>query len=332
MSPARPVVLLTDPIHPAARAIIADSAEVRVAAATDSASLIAAAQDVDVIVVRSPLPAELFARAARLRGAVRHGAGVDMIPVAAASAHGVAVANAPGTNAASVAEYALGQMLAMSHRLQQIDSTLRTSGWTEARRLSERAFELAGRTVGLVGVGAIGAELARMCHSGMRMNVIGYRPSSRPIPDFVRPVPIDELFASADVVVLACPLNDSTRGLVGDRLLGLMKPDAFLINVSRGAVVDEPALVAALGDGRIGGAALDVFAEQPLPPTSPLLLLPNVILSTHLAGMTAESMRRMGEAVARQVLQLLDGQLPTHFVNHEARAAVMARLASLSLR
>jgi D-3-phosphoglycerate dehydrogenase len=280
--------------------------------------------------VRAPLPDDVFVHGPHLVGAVRHGAGVDMITVEAATAAGVAVANVPGVNARTVAEYVIGQMLQASRRLAGIDSTLRAQGWSAARRLSDDAFELAGRTVGLLGVGAIGGELARMCHFGLRMRVLGHRPSARPIPEFVQPVSVDELFAAADVAVLCCPLNDATRGMVDARLLGRMKPGALLVNVSRGAVVDEAALIAALGEGRIGGAALDVFAVQPLPPDSPLLQLPNVIVSTHLAGITRDSMKRMGESVARQTLQLLEGRLPTHFVNHEAREQVLARLAALS--
>ena len=328
--PTRPIVLLTDPIHPEPSAVISAAAELRVAPATDAASLVAAARHADVVIVRSPLPPELFEQATRLRGAIRHGAGVDMIPLDAASRHGVAVANAPGTNAVSVAEFALGQMLALSHQLRRIDSTLRAQGWSAARRLADDSFELAGRTVGLLGVGAIGGELARMCHFGLRMQVLGHRPSARPMPEFVQPVGVDDLFASADVAVLCCPLNDATRGMVDARLLGRMKPGALLVNVSRGAVVDEAALTAALGEGRIGGAALDVFAVQPLPTDSPLLRFPNVIVSSHLAGITRDSMKRMGESVARQTLQLLEGRLPTHFVNHEAREQVLARLAALS--
>jgi D-3-phosphoglycerate dehydrogenase len=326
----KPVVLLTNPIHPAPAAMISARAELRLAPATDAASLIAAAEDADVVIVRSPLPPELFARARRLRGAIRHGAGVDMIPVEAASRHGVAVANAPGTNAASVAEYALGQMISLSRRLQEIDRTLRTQGWPAARQLSEGTFELAGRTVGLVGVGAIGEELGRICDAGLRMKVIGYRPSTRPMPAYIQAVALEELFASADVVVLACPLNDATRGMVNQRLLGSMKKSALLINVSRGPVVDEEALIAVLREGRIRGAALDVFACQPLPDSSPLLQLPNVILSSHIAGITDDSMRRMGEMVALQTLELLDGRLPTHFVNQDARPHVLKRLELLT--
>lgn len=329
MPSPRPLVLLTDPIHADAAARIGARADVRVAPSNDAAGLLEHAADADVVVVRSPLPEAFFERAPRLRGAIRHGAGVDMIPVGPASRAGVAVANAPGTNQVSVAEYALGQMISLAHRLRRVDATLRAEGWVAARRLSDGAFELAGRTLGLVGVGRIGAELARMAHFGLRMDVIGFRPSARELPDCVRPVALDDVFAQADVVVLACPLTDATRGLVDAARLARMKPGALLVNVSRGAVVDEPALVDALARGHLGGAALDVFAVQPLPPGSPLLAFPNVIVSSHLAGLTTDSMRRMGDSVARQVIELLDAKLPAHFVNHEARDAVLARLAAL---
>jgi len=326
---ARPVVLLTNAIHPEPQQVLAQHAQVRVAPATDARTLCDWAVDADVIVVRAPLPAEAMAGAPRLRGVVRHGAGLDMIPVPAASRLGIAVANVPQVNAVSVAEYVVGQMLSLAHRLRRIDASLRSDGWDSARRLADASTEIAGKTVGIVGMGAIGSEVARMCHAGLRMQVLGTRRSAAAMPAPVTAVPLEALFQRADVVVLACPLDDSTRGLVGASLLGRMKRGAFLINVSRGAVVDEAALLAALQDGTLGGAALDVFAQQPLPPSSPLLALPHVIVSAHLAGITDDSMRRMGQGAVEQTLQLLRGELPRHFVNPEATALVRARLASL---
>jgi D-3-phosphoglycerate dehydrogenase len=325
----RPVVMLTNAIHPEPHALLASRAEVRVASATDPGSLIRCAVDADVIIVRAPLPAAAMSGAPRLRGVVRHGAGLDMIPVAAASELGIAVANVPKVNAISVAEYVIGQMLSLTHRLHRIDSVLRAEGWDTARRLADQSIEATGRTVGIVGMGAIGLEVARICHAGLGMKVLGMRRSAAPMPPFVEAAGLDELFARSDVVVLACPLNDSTRGMVGADRLARMKPGSFLINVSRGPVVDEAALATALRDGPLGGAALDVFETQPLAPTSPLLSLPNVILSTHLAGITEDSMRRMGQVAVQQTLALLDGKLPEHFVNSDAAATVRARLASL---
>lgn len=321
--------MLTNAIHPEPHALLAIRADVRIAPATDPDSLICCAADADVIIVRAPLPALAMSGATRLRGVVRHGAGLDMIPVAAASELGVAVANVPKVNAVSVAEYVVGQMLALTHRLNRIDSVLRTQGWDTARRLASHSIEASGRTVGIVGMGAIGLEVARICHEGLRMKVLGRRRSAAAMPPFVVSAGLDELFAQSDVVVLACPLDDSTRGLVGADRLSRMKQGAFLINVSRGPVVDEAALVNALRDGPLGGAALDVFEQQPLPSSSPLLALPNVILSTHLAGITEDSMRRMGHGAVLQAFALLDGRLPEHFINFDAVAAVRARLASL---
>jgi D-3-phosphoglycerate dehydrogenase len=323
-----PVVMLTNAMHPLPLARLQAHASVRVAPASDPQSLVDAAADADVIVVRAPLPPQAL-DGPRLRGVVRHGAGLDMIPVEHASRLGIAVANVPQVNAVSVAEYAVGQMLALAHRLRLADATLRAQGWQQARQLADGSSEVAGKVVGIVGLGAIGTEVARICHHGLRAKVLGVRRSAAPMPPFVTGTSLEELFAAADIVVLACPLDDSTRGLVGARQLARMKRGAFLVNVSRGPVVDEDALVEALRHGPLGGAALDVFREQPLPPASPLLALPNVILSPHLAGITEDSMRRMGEGAVEQVLQLLAGELPRHWVNTQAGAQVRARLAQL---
>jgi D-3-phosphoglycerate dehydrogenase len=330
MSPARrPVVLLTNPIHPDALATLEQHAEVRLAPDTDAQTLTRMAPDADLVIVRAPLPPDALRAGRRLRGAIRHGAGVDMIPIEEATRLGIAVANVPGRNAVSVAEYVVGQMLSLTHRLRLVDATLRVEGWAQARQLADGSCEVAGRTVGIVGLGAIGQEVARICHEGLRAKVLGFRRSGAAMPPHVQAVPLEELFAASDIVVLACPLDDSTRGLVGPELLQCMKASAFLINVSRGPVVNEQALVEALAGNRLAGAALDVFQEQPLPRSSPLLTMPNVILSSHLAGITADSMRRMSEGAVAQALQLLRGELPRHFVNHQAEPAVRARLASL---
>lgn len=325
----RPIVLLTNPIHPAVHAFLETRVDVRVAPATDPETLRKSAVDASVIIVRTQLPEALFSESPRLRGVVRHGAGTDMIPIEAASRNGIAVANAPKANATSVSEYVVGQMITLLHRLNRIDKTLRTDGWNAAKKLADEKTEAAEKVVGIIGVGAIGAEVARICHEGLRMRVIGVRRSSTGMPPHVTPVSLDEVFAQADILVLACPLNDSTRGLVDAARLATMKPGAFLINVARGAVIDEAALINALREERLAGAALDVFQEQPLAEASPLHAMPNVILSSHIAGITDESMHRMGQLAAEQTLALIDGHLPQYLVNTEAQAAILARLALL---
>jgi len=208
---------------------------------------------------------------------------------------------------------------------------LRNAGWHKTRAtVPPMKRDVSGKRLGIVGLGQIGQALARMAHHGLNMQVAGYRPSMKPALDYVEMQPLETLFAESDFIVLACPLNETTRGLVNARLIARMQPLAVLVNVARGAVIEEPALIKALQEKRIGGAALDVFTTQPLPADSPLMHLENVILSTHMAGMTRESMLRMGDGVVDQVLQLLRGELPTHLVNTEHREAIAERLRMLT--
>jgi len=325
----RPRVLLTNPIDRAGAEILAPHADIALAAATDPDTLRREVRDADALVVRALLPTDLFEHAPRLRAVVRHGAGVDLIAVGAATALGIPVANVPAVNAPTVAEYVVGQFLMHAHRLASIDRTMRTAGWSAARGLADGAVELAGKTVGVVGVGAIGTEIARICAAGLRMKVLGHRRRLDALPAFVAPAALDDLFGAADFIALACPLTEATRGLASAPLIARMKPTAFLVNVSRGAVVDQAALTRALAERRIGGAALDVFAVQPLAPDDPLMRLDNVALSPHLAGISRESMARMSRIAAEETLRILAGERPLNFVNPECWPASLRRRAEL---
>ena len=324
------IVLLTNPIEPDVAASLSQRMEVRIASATDGTTLKHESSDASFIIVRASLPNDLFDHAKRLRGVVRHGAGLDMIPMRAASRHGIAVANVPAVNASSVAEYAVGQMLALARHLPRIDGAVRGPPGGAARQQADQATELQGKTVAIVGMGAIGQALARICALGFGMRVLGVRRTPQPDSDLVRYLALDDALPQADYVVLACPLDDSTRGLISAQRLARLRPGARLVNVSRGAVIDEEALIAALETGRLAGAALDVFTVQPLPADSPLRSLPNVLLSPHLAGITRESMRRMSESAASQVLEMLEGRLPHHFVNPEAQDLILERWSQLA--
>ena len=325
-----PPVLLTNPIDPEVARQLATHFDLRIANATDAASLKSASTDAHFIVVRAPLPEDLFAVAPQLRGVVRHGAGLDMIPVDVASRHGVAVANVPAVNALSVAEYVVGQMLNLARHLAHIDATLRNTSWAAARHMADDASDLQGKTVAIVGMGAIGQALARICALGFGMRVLGIRRSAAPDTELLHYVSLAQALPQADYLVVACPLTENTRRMIGAAELASMKPGARLINVARGPVVDEAALAMALRSDALAGAALDVFSTQPLPTSSPLLSLPNVLLSPHLAGITQESMRRMSDGVASQLLEMQDGRLPRHFVNPEAQEAILARWSNLS--
>jgi D-3-phosphoglycerate dehydrogenase / 2-oxoglutarate reductase len=322
------VVYSTHRLHARAEAAIERLAEIRFASALDARTLALEAEPADIVVVRAPIPESLFDGARRLRAAIRHGAGVDMIPLDAATRSGVLVANVPGANARSVAEYAIFAALALARRFRDIDADLRLRGWSEARAHAEAATEIAGRTIGIVGFGAVGRAVATIAADGFGMRVLAATRRPGALPGGVEARSLEDLMADSDIVVLCCPLTEETRGMVGHSRLSRMKPHGVLVNVSRGAVVDEAALVAALSKGQIGGAALDVFEAQPLGPDHPLLQLRNVILTPHLAGITEPSMERMGMGVAAEIERILSGALPANFVNPAAEAAYRRRFPS----
>ncbi len=332
-------ILLTQPIHPLVQAGLAQLGEVIVAPDTSADSLRRCAAGCSVLVVRAQLPQDIFDAAPSLIGAVRHGAGVDMIPIDAATAHGVLVANVPGVNANAVAEHVVGSMLhlarqraAMTARLHGNDANAAGHDWLRARALADRSFELAGRTLGLIGYGHVGRAIARLSSVGLRMNVLAHTRS-----DFVDSesralrVPLAELLQSSDFVVLACPLTPQTRGLLGAGELALMRPGAFLINVARGPVVREDALLEALRTNHLAGAALDVFDVQPLPDQHPFWQMEQVLITPHVAGITEDSMLRMGHAATRAVARLLQGEVPAHCINPQAVPAFKERVAHLAM-
>jgi D-3-phosphoglycerate dehydrogenase len=325
----KPIVLLTNPMDAAGMALLQSHAEVRLASAVDHATLRREAAHADVMVVRAFLPADIFDHAPRLLACVRQGAGVDMIPVEAATAHGVIVSNVPGVNAQAVAEYCAAQFLLHGRRIGRMDRSLRREGWAAARALADDVCELHGKTVGVVGVGHIGAQVAAICHHGLGMRVLGYQRRLEQLPAIVEAAALDRIFTDSDFIALCCPLTPETRHLADARRIGLMKPTAVLVNVARGPVVDQAALVAALRERRIGGAGLDVFEQQPLAPGDPLFELDNVVLTPHLAGLSVESMRRMSVIAAEDTLRILAGEKPVNFFNPEVWPAAQKRRAGI---
>ncbi|QHJ01714.1 hydroxyacid dehydrogenase [Xylophilus rhododendri] len=314
-------------MHPAGDALLAGKARILVAPDTGADTLRRLVGDADYLLVRNHLPADLLDRPHRLRGIVRNGTGLDMIPVEAATAQSIPVANVPGANAQAVAEYCAGAMLELARRFGAMDRKLRDQGWAQARALSASTFEISGRTLGIVGLGNVGQRLARIAHAGFGMRVLGYQPGDAPMPDFVELVPLEALLGASDFVSLHCPLTEETRHLIDARSLALMKPSAFLLNAARGEVVDEAALADALAARRLAGAAVDVFTEQPLRRDHPFLPLNNILLTPHAAALTEESSRAMSTGAARQILQLMAGQRPDHLVNPQvwqARGEVAA--------
>ncbi len=326
----KPIVLLTNPVDPSGMALLQPHAEVRLAQAVDHATLRREVADADLMIVRAFLPADIFDHAPRLLACVRQGAGVDMIPLEAATAHGVIVSNVPGVNAQTVAEYCAAQFLLQGRRIGRMDSTMRREGWAVARALADDVTELHGKTVGIVGVGHIGARLAAICHHGLGMRVLGYQRRLDKLPAIVEAAELDRVFTDSDFIALCCPLTTETRHLADARRIALMKRTAVLVNVARGPVVDQAALVAALRERRIGGAGLDVFEQQPLAPGDPLFELDNAVLTPHLAGLSVESMQRMSVIAAEDALRILAGEKPVNFFNPEVWPAALKRRAAIA--
>lgn len=323
-------ILLTQAIHPAAQARLAELGDVIVALDTGQDTLRRCAADCDVVVVRAQLPDDIFAAAPRLIGAVRHGAGVDMIPIASATEHGVLVANLPGVNSNAVAEHVLRSMLQLARQAAPMAAQLqaRTAGWWRARALADAGFELGGRTLGIVGFGHVGQAIARVCAAGLSMRVLAHTRSALSLAAarHAERVPLPELLGASDFVVLACPLTPQTRGLIGAPQLAAMRRGAFLINVARGPVVQEAALIAALQSGRLGGAALDVFDTTPLPEDHPYWQMGNVLVTPHVAGITEDSMLAMGQGAVVAARHLLRGEMPPNCINPQAVPAFERRV------
>jgi D-3-phosphoglycerate dehydrogenase len=312
-----PIIYSTHGLHPRAAAMLADAGELKIASALDATTLATEGREADIVIVRANLPPALFDGAPRLRAAIRHGAGLDMIPVEAATQAGVLVANVPAVNARSVAEHVFFVTMALLRRFRMMDRDLRQRGWLAGRNHAEKTHELAGRTLGVVGAGSVGKAVMAIARHGFGLSVIANSRNAKSLPDQVRFVSVDEMVAEADIVVLSCPLTPETAGLLSRERIGRMRPGAILVNVSRGAVVDDTGLIEALRNGRIGGAALDVFANQPLPPDHPYFSFDNVIVTPHMAGITEESMMRMGVGAAEEAIRVLANHLPVNLRNPE---------------
>ena len=228
-----------------------------------------------------------------LRVVVRFGSGTDNVDLEAAERRGVRVAATPGANARSVAELTIGLLLALARHLVLHDREIRSGSWSR-----HTGIELAGRRLGVVGYGAVGRQVAGIA-GALGMEVVATDPAVREAD--VPLVDLATLLASSDAVTLHVPLADDTRGMIGAAQLDRMRPQALLINTSRGGLVDERALAQALAAGRLGGAAFDTFEREP-PEASPLLTLDNFIASLHAGAATVEAARRTGVAAVRELL------------------------------
>ncbi|MBC7224981.1 MAG: phosphoglycerate dehydrogenase, partial [Anaerolineae bacterium] len=279
------------------------------------AQLLDLVRRVDALVVRSrtKVSSQVVEAGRDLRVIARAGAGVDNIDLEAATRRGILVVNAPGANTVAVAEHTMALILALARRIPEADASMHAGRWEKGRL---QGTELMGKVLGLIGLGRIGSAVAQRALA-FGMEVLAYDPFvsvAHAEALRVRLADLDEVLRQADFLSVHAPATPQTRRLIGAAELAKMKPTARIVNCARGGIVDEAALGQALREGRLAGAALDVFEEEP-PTRSPLLDAPNVILTPHLAGSTLEAQRKVGMSAAEDVVRVLRGEPPRHPVN-----------------
>jgi D-3-phosphoglycerate dehydrogenase len=282
---------------------------------TSTEELAREVRDADLLLMcYASIPAFVIDAATRLRGIVKYGVGIDAIDIGAAMRRRIPVVNIPEYAEETVAEGAMALMLALVKKMKPIAREMNTQGWAWPTQ-RWLASDLAGKTLGLVGVGRIGASVARMAGQGFRMSVLGYDPhvdvDRMARLGVAKCEDLHAMLAACDVVSVHAVLSNETRHLLGERELACMKPTAFLVNVSRGARVEEAALVESLANGRIAAAALDVYSDEPLGRTghalAPLYSMDNVLLWPHLTFYTAEAMQRLEDETLERCVEMLEG-------------------------
>ncbi len=310
-----PIILIAEELSPAGIAQLESGFEIRYADGSDRAQLLPALADADAVIIRSAttIDAEALEHAPKLRVVARAGVGLDNVDVEAATRAGVMVVNAPTSNIVSAAEHAVALLLSAARNVPQAMASLKGGQW---KRSAFTGVELQDKVAGLLGLGKIGVLVAQRL-AAFGMTVIAYDPyvaAARAAQLGVRLVSLDELLAESDFISVHLPKNAETIGLLGDRQLRMVKPGVRIINAARGGIVDESALASALADGRVAGAALDVYATEPCT-DSPLFGLPNVVVTPHLGASTHEAQEKAGTQVARSVRLALTGEFVPDAVN-----------------
>jgi D-3-phosphoglycerate dehydrogenase / 2-oxoglutarate reductase len=313
----RPFVVLAGPIHAEGRANLEREARVIQCDEETEGPFVKVAAEADGILFRAKprCTASLMTACKRLKVVGRHGVGLDTVDLPAATRLGVAVVHAPGSNSQAVAEHALMLMLMCAKRARQIDRWTREGDW-QARRGGN--MELDGKTLGIVGVGNIGRRVAKFA-AALGMRVLGYDPYV-PAEELKRrgvepQSSLEAMLPQLDVLTCHTPLTDETRAMINDKTLGLMKKGAIFVNTSRGPVQQERALFEALTKGHLAAAGLDVFEEEPTSRDNPLLNLDNVVVSSHVAGVTAEAHVTASLQVTSEMLRVLRGERPHVLAN-----------------
>ncbi|MCW2570097.1 MAG: phosphoglycerate dehydrogenase [Frankiales bacterium] len=321
-----PVVLIAEELAPSVLAVLGEGFDIRHVDGADRAQLLAALTDAEAILIRSAtlIDEEALAAAPRLKVVARAGIGLDNVDIAAATARGVMVVNAPQSNIVSAAEQAVALLLACARNIAPASAALKAGHW---QRSKWTGVEIADKTVGVVGLGRIGVLFAqRMSAFGVRL--LAYDPYVQPARAAqigVRLVSLDELLRESDFISIHLPKTPETIGLIGEKELATCKPGVRFVNAARGGLIDEHALAQAIKDGHVAGAGIDVFATEPCT-ESPLFEFDSVVVSPHLGASTVEAQDKAGVAVARSVKLALEGDFVPDAVNVQAGGAVVPEL------
>ena len=321
LAPGGARILVADPIAEDGVSRLQAAGEVEVALKLTEDQLVERIGPFQALVVRSEtkVTAKVIAAGGKLRVIGRAGVGVDNIDVEAASAHGVLVVNAPTGNTVAAAEHTMALMLALARNVARGDASLRAGQWERSKLVGS---ELRGKTLAVVGLGKIGAEVARMAQ-GLQMRVVAFDPlvsQERAEQVGVELCSLDEALAQADVLTVHTPLSDATRGLIGQAQLARLPQGARVLNVGRGGIVDETALADAVRQGHLAGAAVDVFTKEPPSPENPLLQVPGILVTPHLGASTVEAQLSVATDVAEQIAEVLAGRPARWAVNAPAVA------------
>jgi D-3-phosphoglycerate dehydrogenase / 2-oxoglutarate reductase len=323
------VVLVTEELAPAALEALAQDFDVRQVDGTERPALLTALADADAVIVRSAtqVDAEAVDAARRLSVIARAGVGLDNVDIAAATARGIMVVNAPTSNIVSAAEQALALLLAVARHTASASAALKAGEWSRSKYTG---VEVQGKTVGVVGLGRIGVLFAqRIAAFGTR--VIAYDPYVQPARAAqlgVHLVGLEDLLRESDFISIHLPKTPETTGLIGAKELALVKPGVRIVNAARGGLIDEQALADALADGRVGGAGIDVYAKEPCV-SSPLFAFETVVATPHLGASTSEAQDKAGLTVARSVKLALDGEFVPDAVNVQAGGIVAEEVRPL---
>ncbi|WFA08531.1 hydroxyacid dehydrogenase [Tissierella sp. Yu-01] len=315
-------VLITSPVHKDGINMLEEKFEVIISPNEDKETLINLCRDVDAIIVRlANIDKDIIDAAKNLKIIAKHGAGVDNVDVKYATEKGIYVVNTGNANSLSVAEHTIAAILAVFKRVTIIDNAVRNDNWYVKN--DNRSLNYTGKTLGLIGVGSIGSEVARMARNGFLMKVIAFDPYANKEKAGESGIEIidnlEEIFKTADIISIHTPLTKETRGFINKELLQLLKPTAVFANFARGEIVDEEYLAEMLKEKRIFGAALDAFSQEPLPKDSPFYSLENVILSPHAGTFTDDCRSKMAQYLAEDIIGFFKGQQPIRLVNRELK-------------